>query len=156
VIVLEGLVVGAITGFVGVGGGFLIVPALLIFGKLPMRLAIGTSLVIISMKSAIGFAKYQHYLGEHGLSVDWPTIGLFIAIGLGGCFVGQRLNAKLNQRVLKQVFAVFLILIGSFVIMKEGRKLFKAPAVESASFVGEEAVSLIQPKPSSKGKQSNE
>lgn len=131
-ILIEGIVVGTITGFVGVGGGFLIVPALLIFGKLPMRLAIGTSLIIIAMKSAIGFAKYQHYLTEHGLSVDWPTIILFIAVGLGGCFVGQRLNTSLNQRVLKQVFAVFLILIGALVIVKEGGKLFESPDAESS------------------------
>lgn len=126
-ILIEGLVVGAITGFVGVGGGFLIVPALLIFGKLPIRLAIGTSLIIIAMKSAIGFAKYQHYLTEHGLSVDWSTIALFIVVGLGGCFFGQRLNAKLNQRLLRQIFAVFLIVIGTLVIIKESGKT-TAPA----------------------------
>lgn len=131
-ILVEGIVVGTITGFVGVGGGFLIVPALLIFGKLPMRQAIGTSLIIISMKSAIGFGKYHHYLTEHGLSVDWPTIILFVAVGLVGCFFGQKLNTSLNQRLLKQVFAIFLIMIGALVIVKEGGKLFAASDVESS------------------------
>lgn len=125
-ILLEGTFVGIVTGFVGVGGGFLIVPALLVFGKLPIRIAIGTSLVIIAMKSVVGFAKYQHYLIGQQLAVDWQTIGLFTAIGLAGCFAGQRLNARLNQRALKQVFAVFLILIGALVIVKESGKLFNA------------------------------
>ena len=123
-VILEGTVVGALTGFVGVGGGFLIVPALLILGKLPMRTAIGTSMVIIAMKSAIGFLKYQQVLGELNLAVDWATIGIFVAIGIGGCLVGQQLNSRLNQRALKQVFAVFLVLLGSFVIIREGSQLF--------------------------------
>ena len=122
-ILSEGVIVGVLTGFVGVGGGFLIVPALLILGKLPMRTAIGTSLLIIAMKSAVGFVKYQQILTEKQMSVDWTTIGIFIAVGLGGFAVGKRLNTKLNQRALKQVFAVFLILLGGFVIVKEGNKL---------------------------------
>ena len=125
-IALEGAAVGVLTGFVGVGGGFLIVPALLILGKLPMRTAIGTSLVIIVMNSTVGFFKYQHFLAEHDLSVDWPTIGIFIAVGIIGCFIGQRLNSQLNQRALQQVFAVFLVLIGGFVIVEEGSKLLHA------------------------------
>ncbi len=123
IIAIEGVAVGALTGFVGVGGGFLIVPALLIFAKLPMRMAIGTSLVIIVFKCIVGFAKYQSYLVNHDLSVDWQTIGIFSIVGVVGCLIGQQLNAKLNQRVLKQVFAVFLVLIGSFVIIREGSSL---------------------------------
>lgn len=122
-IAIEGTVVGALTGFVGVGGGFLIVPALLLLGKLPMRTAIGTSLVIITMKSIVGFAKYQQYLSSHDFSVDWTIIGIFVAIGILGCMLGQNLNARLNQRTLKQVFAVFLVLIGAFVILREGSGL---------------------------------
>ena len=132
-IVLEGAVVGVLTGFVGVGGGFLIVPALLILGKLPMRTAIGTSLVIIVMKSAVGFFKYQHYLTEHNLSVDWPTIGIFVAVGMIGCLIGQKLNSKLNQRALKQAFAVFLVLVGAFVIVKEGSEMLHANEAAPAS-----------------------
>jgi len=128
-IVIEGVTVGALTGFVGVGGGFLIVPALLILAKLPMRMAIGTSLVIIIFKCIVGFAKYQSYLINHDLSVDWQTIGIFSAIGVIGCLIGQQVNAKLNQRALKQAFAVFLVLIGSFVIIREGSKLLQ-PANE--------------------------
>ena len=123
-ILVEGIVVGALTGFVGVGGGFLIVPALFILGKLPMRTAIATSLVIIVMKSIVGFFKYQHVLSEKGLSVDWSTIGIFVGIGVAGCLIGQLLNSKLNQNALKKVFAIFLVLIGLFVIVKEGTKVF--------------------------------
>lgn len=123
-IVSEGIIVGVLTGFVGVGGGFLIVPALLILGKLPMRTAIGTSLMIIAMKSAVGFVKYQQILVEKKLSVDWATIGIFIAIGLVGFAAGKRLNTRLDQRALKQVFAIFLILLGTFVIFREGSQLF--------------------------------
>ena len=127
-IVLEGTLVGTLTGFVGVGGGFLIVPALLILGKLPMRTAIGTSLVIIVLKSAVVFFKYQHFLTEHDLSVDWPTIGIFVFVGVIGCLIGQKLNSKLNQRALKQAFAVFLVLLGGFVVFKEGTALLQPDA----------------------------
>jgi uncharacterized membrane protein YfcA len=135
-VLAEGTVVGMLTGFVGVGGGFLIVPALLILGKLPMRKAIGTSLVIIVMKSLIGFGKYQYYLLEHGLTVDWYTIGIFSLIGLVGAAAGQLLNTRLNQRALMQVFAVFLIFVGGYVVVNEGSKLLRTPTVEARPLGG--------------------
>jgi len=130
-VAMEGTLVGILTGFVGVGGGFLIVPALVILGRLPMRLAIGTSLVIIAAKSAVGFAKYQHYLVNHELSVDFETIVIFTVIGILGSFVGRAINRRLNQQSLKRVFAVFLIFLGGFVIFREGSKLLihSEPAV---------------------------
>jgi len=131
-IALEGTLVGVITGFVGVGGGFLIVPALVILGKLPMRLAIGTSLVIIALKAAVGFAKYQHYLLAHNSSVDGQTISVFVILGIVGSLIGRTINARLNQRVLQQVFAGFLLLIGGFVILHEGSKL-ASPSVSDAA-----------------------
>jgi uncharacterized membrane protein YfcA len=118
----EGVAVGILTGFVGVGGGFLIVPALVILGHLPMRLAIGTSLVIIAAKSLVGFVKYQQYLMDHQLSVDVSTIVIFTLIGILGSLVGRAINQRLNQFVLKRVFAIFLVLIGGFVIIHEGSK----------------------------------
>lgn len=122
-IAMEGALVGIVTGFVGVGGGFLIVPALVVLAKLPIRLAIGTSLIIIAMKASIGFAKYEHYLLSHETSVNWQTILVFTLIGVIGSFAGGLINAQLNQQVLKQVFAGFLILLGGFVIVHEGSKL---------------------------------
>ena len=122
-IATEGTFVGVVTGFVGVGGGFLIVPALVVMGRLPMRLAIGTSLVIIAIKAAVGFAKYEQHLLAHNTSVDWETIIAFTLIGVAGSFVGKAINAKLNQALLKQVFAGFLVVLGGFVIVQQGYKL---------------------------------
>jgi len=131
-IALEGTLVGIITGFVGVGGGFLIVPALVVFGRLPMRLAIGTSLVIIALKAAIGFLKYQQLLVADDMSVDGQTILVFVLMGVVGGLIGKAVNARMNQRVLRNVFAVFLILLGGFVIVHEGIKL-AAPSPQSTS-----------------------
>jgi uncharacterized membrane protein YfcA len=117
--ITEGLLVGVLTGFVGVGGGFLIVPALMVLAKLPIRIAIGTSLVIIAAKSLVGFLKYQRVLSEQDLAVDWWTILIFTLVGVLASNFGSRVNAKLDQRLLNRVFAVFLVLIGLFVIIKE-------------------------------------
>ena len=132
IVALEGTVVGILTGFVGVGGGFLIVPALVLLGRLPMRLAIGTSLVIIAAKSVVGFMKYQQYLLSHDLSVDVQTIVIFTLIGILGSMVGRAINQRLNQQLLKRVFAVFLVLIGGFVIVREGSKFFSHPIPKPA------------------------
>ncbi len=121
---LEGTIVGIITGFVGVGGGFLIVPALVLLGKLPIRMAIGTSLVIIALKSAIGFIKYQHHLlTVEDRSVDLSTLLIFSLIGIVGSWAGQRLNARLNQDLLKRLFAIFLMVLGIWLFFSEGSKL---------------------------------
>ncbi|MCA9175228.1 MAG: sulfite exporter TauE/SafE family protein [Planctomycetales bacterium] len=122
-VAVEGTIVGVVTGFVGVGGGFLIVPALVLMAKLPMRLAIGTSLVIIAIKAAVGFAKYEHYLLAHDMSVDLNTVLLFVAMGIVGSWVGKSVNARMNQQVLRRAFAVFLVLLGCFVIVREGGKM---------------------------------
>ena len=134
-IALDGTIVGIVTGFVGVGGGFLIVPALVLFAKLPMRQAIGTSLAIIVLKSAVGFAKYQHHLLSLGETVDFRTILIFVVIGVVGSLIGSSINQKLNQQLLKKVFAVFLILLGGFVMVKEGLKLFNPPDESSAQII---------------------
>ncbi|MCA9016163.1 MAG: sulfite exporter TauE/SafE family protein [Planctomycetaceae bacterium] len=127
-VMLEGVLVGTVTGFVGVGGGFLIVPALVILGKLPMRLAIGTSLVIIVINATVGFAKYEHYLLTHEMTVNWQTILVFTSVGVIGSVIGRKINARMNQRVLRTVFAGFLVLLGGFVIFHEGSKLVSAKA----------------------------
>jgi len=124
----EGLLVGIVTGFVGVGGGFLIVPALVVMGKLPIRMAIGTSLAIIVIKSLVGFIKYEHYLLTHDLSLDLNTIWIFSVVGITGSLLGSWINARLNPRRLKQIFAGFLILLGGFVIFYEGQKILNHPA----------------------------
>ena len=116
VIALEGLTVGVITGLVGVGGGFLILPALVLLGGLPMGLAVGTSLVIIALKSASGFYKYLTLLPLYNLSVNWGLVLLFAVLGSLGSLVGHQLARRLPQARLRQVFAAFLIAMGIFIL----------------------------------------
>ena len=141
-IVTEGMTVGMITGFVGVGGGFIIVPALMMLEKLPIRTAIGTSMIIIAMKSAIGFTKYHFILEAQGLSIDLQTIVVFSVIGLAGCAIGQKMNTKFHQATLKKIFAIFLVLIGGFVIIREGGKLLNYGNEETVSQVDGTAIPL--------------
>jgi uncharacterized membrane protein YfcA len=131
-VAIEGTIVGIVTGFVGVGGGFLIVPALVLLGNLPMRLAIGTSLVIIAAKSAIGFAKYEQFLLSHDSTVNVQTILIFVLIGVFGSLGGRAINSRLNQRMLRNVFAGLLLVLGGFVIVREGSKVFNLPVDEVA------------------------
>jgi uncharacterized membrane protein YfcA/rhodanese-related sulfurtransferase len=128
----EGLLVGVLTGLVGVGGGFLIVPALVLLGGLSMRLAVGTSLLIIAAKSAAGFWKYTDVLAETDLAVDWTLIGLFAAIGIVGSFVGNALSQRVPQAQLKRGFAVFLVAMGVFILIKEAPAAFAPADAEAA------------------------
>lgn len=114
VILLEGSVVGVITGLVGAGGGFLIIPALVLLSKLPMKEAVGTSLVIIAAKSLIGF------LGEnHETTIDWPLLAGVTAFAVGGIFIGTWLSKKIDGAKLKPVFGWFVLLMGVYIIIKE-------------------------------------
>lgn len=117
-IALDGFVVGSVTGLVGVGGGFLIIPALVLLGGLSMRLAVGTSLVIIAIKSFAGFIGYLPVLESLGLSIDWFIIGMFSVIGVIGGWIGHKISSRINQAQLKKGFAVFLILMGAFILYK--------------------------------------
>jgi uncharacterized protein len=127
----EGFAVGMVTGLVSVGGGFLIVPALVLLGGLPMRLAVGTSLVIIGLKSLIGFFKQQQIAASEGLAVDWGTVGLFVAFGIAGTLIGKQLNQRINQRWLKRGFALFLVLMAAWIVWREAPEVWRkktAPA----------------------------
>lgn len=115
-IALEGLAVGVLTGLVGVGGGFLIVPALVLLGGLPMSLAVGTSLIIIALKSFSGFYKYIDVLAGLNLSMNWELILIFSLIGGIGSLVGKKVGSKVSNERLKQGFAVFLVLMGGYII----------------------------------------
>lgn len=127
-IIADGLGVGVLTGFVGVGGGFLIVPALVILSGLSMRRAVATSLVIIALKSAAGFWKYLSVLDSMGSAVNWQTIGLFGAVGIVGSFAGKALSGRLNQNALQRGFAVFLVVMACFIVVKETASRFGADA----------------------------
>lgn len=110
-IVLDGALVGIVTGLVGVGGGFLIVPALVVLGGLPVHRAVATSLVIIAMKSYSGFAKYLAVLGDAGLALDWPVLAKVTALGVVGSLAGSRLGRRLPQVALRRGFAAVLVIM---------------------------------------------
>lgn len=112
-IVAEGLAVGVLTGLVGVGGGFLIVPALVLLGKVPMKAAVGTSLLVIAMKSASGFVGY---LGQ--VEIPWAFMGLFTAVAIAGSFGGTYIARFVPQEMLKKGFAAFLIVMGVFILFQ--------------------------------------
>ena len=114
----DGLVVGIVTGLVGVGGGFLIVPALVLLGGLSMHHAVATSLVIIALKSFSGFYKYLDVLSEQDLSLDWPVLWLVTLLGIAGSIVGSRLARRVHQDRLKRWFGYFLIVMGLYILAR--------------------------------------
>jgi len=124
----QGVGVGLLTGFVGVGGGFLIVPALVLFGRLAMRRAVATSLVIIAMNSAAGLLKHYNELVGHGMDPRWDVMLVFVAVGIVGSFAGRALQGSINQRALQRGFAVFLVVMAGFIAVKESISLFTPPA----------------------------
>ncbi|GAA5534031.1 sulfite exporter TauE/SafE family protein [Deinococcus aluminii] len=110
----QGVGVGILTGVVGVGGGFLIIPALVLLGGLPMSLAVGTSLTIITLNSATGFLKHLDMLEGPGL--HWNLILTFVVIGILGSFLGARLGKKVSNEGLRKGFAAFLVVMGVYVL----------------------------------------
>lgn len=114
-IVIEGLVVGLLTGVVGAGGGFLIVPALVILARLPVKLAIGTSLSIIAVKSLIGF------IGDIqvGQDIDWPFLLSFAGLAVVGIFVGNYVSKFFTDKKLKSIFGWFVLVMGIYILVKE-------------------------------------
>lgn len=119
-IAADGLVVGIITGLVGVGGGFLIVPALVLLGGLSMHHAVATSLVIIALKSYSGFWKYLDVLEQQSLELDWKTLLLVTALGIAGSVAGSRLARRLPQDKLKKWFGWFLVVMGVYILARSG------------------------------------
>lgn len=117
-ILAEGLVVGAFTGLVGAGGGFLVVPALVLLGRLPMPDAVGTSLLVIAMKSLAGFAGY---LGS--VHIDWTLALIVTAAAVSGSFFGARLAGKVSPELLRKAFAWFVVVMAVFILSQEVPKL---------------------------------
>lgn len=116
-ILVEGFVVGILTGIVGAGGGFLIIPALVLLAKLPMKKAVATSLLIIAIKSLIGF------IGDiETLDIDWNFLLLFTGISVIGMFVGIWLNKFIDGKKLKNGFGWFVLIMGIYIIFKEFSK----------------------------------
>lgn len=114
IILLEGVGVGLLTGLVGAGGGFLIIPALVILSKLPMKMAVGTSLAIIAAKSLIGFT------GDlSNFVIDWNFLGIFTALSIVGIFIGTYLSKFIPGEKLKPAFGWFVLIMGIYIIGKE-------------------------------------
>lgn len=126
-LVVEGFVVGVVTGLVGVGGGFLIVPALVLLGGLSMHMAVGTSLAIIALKGIGGFYKYVDVLTEAGMPINWSLVLLFGAIGIVGSFAGKAVGGRIPQERLKRAFAVFLLVMGALILMQSGAGMLRSP-----------------------------
>ena len=122
-VVAEGLVVGLVTGLVGAGGGFLVVPALALLGGLPMPIAVGTSLVVIAMKSFAGLAGYLS-----SVQIDWALAGAVTAAALVGALIGARLTAVIDPDSLRKAFGWFVLAMSSVILWQE-----VGPAVGAAT-----------------------
>jgi len=121
-IIFDGLLVGAATGLVGAGGGFLVVPALNLLGGLPMAIAVGTSLLVIALKSFAGLAGYLF-----SVQLDWPPILAFTATAVAGSFAGVALAGRVPEKTLRRAFGIFVLAMGAFVLVQEVPHLL-APA----------------------------
>ncbi len=113
-IILDGFVVGIATGLVGAGGGFLVVPALTLLGGLPMAVAVGTSLLVMSMKSFAGLAGYLF-----SVHIQWPIVLAFTAIAVVGSFIGASLSGKIPGPALRRGFGFFVLVMGGIVLAQE-------------------------------------
>ncbi len=112
-IAFHGIAVGILTGVVGVGGGFLIVPALVLLSGLSMKKAVGTSLSIVSLKSFAGFAGYAG-----SVTIDYQIMGIFTLIAVTGSVLGSQLGHRLPAELLKRGFGLFLLLVASYILFK--------------------------------------
>lgn len=122
-IAIEGLAVGVLTGLVGVGGGFMIVPALVLLERLPMKQAVGTSLAIIALKS---FAGFVGYLGR--VDVDWAFMAGFTAVAVAGIWVGAHLVQRVSHDALKRGFAILLLVMGTWMLYQNRSVVLPAAA----------------------------
>jgi uncharacterized membrane protein YfcA len=114
-ILAEGAIVGLVTGLVGAGGGFLIIPALVLLAKLPMKQAVGTSLMIIAAKSLIGFVGDMS--GDE--VIDWNFLAVFSSIAVVGILLGSWLSKRIPGEKLKPTFGWFVLVMGTYIIVKE-------------------------------------
>lgn len=125
--ILAGAGLGFLTGLTGVGGGFLIVPVLVLFLGLPMHRAVASSLVVIAGNCAIGFAKQWWALGGAESGLRWDVIAIFAACGVAGGFVGAMLSPRLPARTLRVAFGVLLLAVALGTLGAEVRTLLTGP-----------------------------
>jgi hypothetical protein len=113
-VMLQGTLIGFLTGLVGAGGGFLIIPALVFLTGLNIRIAVGTSLFIIAFNSLMGFSGD---LLTHPM--EWPLLLKITGLAIGGTFIGNFYQKKISQASLKKTFGWFTLIIGSWILLKE-------------------------------------
>jgi uncharacterized membrane protein YfcA len=109
----HGILVGVLAGVVGVGGGFLIVPALVLLSGLSMKRAVGTSLSIVAFQSTAGFAGYAG-----AVPIDYPLLAGFTAVAVAASFLGAHIGQRMDQQRLKRGFGVFLILVATYILFR--------------------------------------
>ncbi|MFN3382226.1 MAG: sulfite exporter TauE/SafE family protein [Runella zeae] len=114
-LIYKGLLVGIVTGFLGAGGGFLIIPALVLMARTPMKKAVGTSLVIIAANSFMGF--WRDYSLHH--LIDWRFLLQFSTLAIFGILIGSALSHKISGDKLKPIFGYFILIMGVYIIFKE-------------------------------------
>jgi uncharacterized membrane protein YfcA len=113
-LLIQGLLIGAITGLLGAGGGFLIIPALVLISRLPMKIAVGSSLTIMAISSFFGFfSTLSHY------TINWLQLLTFTAIAVLGIFAGIALSEKIPGQALKKGFGWFVLATGLFILVRE-------------------------------------
>lgn len=113
-LIVQGIIVGIITGLLGAGGGFLIIPALVLFSKLPMKTAVGSSLTIMAFSSLFGFfSTLSHYV------IDWEQLLIFTAIAILGIFIGVKLSDRIPGNYLKKGFGWFILAMGIYILIRE-------------------------------------
>jgi len=114
-LILGGLIVGLVTGMLGAGGGFLIIPALVLWGRLPMKIAAATSLMIITINSILGFA-----FDENGIRrIDWGHMFVFSIMAISGIFIGIKLSERISGEKLKPFFGWFILAMGVFILIQQ-------------------------------------
>ena len=113
-LLIPGLLIGLVTGLLGAGGGFLIIPALVLFIKLPMKIAVGTSLLIIAINSCFGFVfSIGHFL------LDWTLLLPFTCLAVAGVFIGSKIGEHMNGEALKKWFGWFVLAMSVYIFLKE-------------------------------------
>jgi uncharacterized membrane protein YfcA len=130
-IVVDGLVVGVVTGLVGAGGGFLVVPALVLLGGLPMSVAVGTSLLVIAMKSFAGLAGYLS-----SVELPWGLVLGVTAAAVVGSVIGGRLAGKVPEAQLRKAFGWFVLAMGVFVLVQQGPSWAAPLALTTVAIAG--------------------
>lgn len=138
-VLLDGIAVGLVTGLVGAGGGFLVVPALALLGGLPMAVAVGTSLLVISMKSFAGLAGYLA-----SVHVDWGLAAIVTAAAVVGSLVGGLVAGRIPQDALRKSFGWFVAVMGVFVLGQQtGRQLLDVLSADPLIWTGTVAVAGV-------------